>query len=243
MAIPEAKKLCELVKSRAINLSEFLLPNQESVRKQVKRIRDELHRKISEACGIGPLPIWFDRQEVMLATYYRNREYEELKLWIKFLRYNFADWNRAKKKLAKAKLNLPAGLNVSKKLMVKNGLDATAVMKKSRAKNRGWMEKRRATLCNVEREYFLAEEGLNWQVASICLFSISLYRLLNVPGTVVPIGDIDDFLSLEVIHAIFPLTEGVLLLCESDDLLGKIKERATLIHLQINSPKGKFRGN
>ena len=48
MAIPEAKKLCQLVKSRAINLSEFLLPNQESVRKQVKRIRDELHRKISE---------------------------------------------------------------------------------------------------------------------------------------------------------------------------------------------------
>ena len=195
------------------------------------------------ACGIGPLPIWFDRQEVMLATYYRNREYEELKLWIKFLRYNFADWNRAKKKLAKAKLNLPAGLNVSKKLMVKNGLDATAVMKKSRAKNRGWMEKRRATLYNVEREYFLAEEGLNWQVASICLFAISLYRSLNVPGTVVPIGDIDDFLSLEVIHAIFPLTKGVLLLCESDDLLGTIKERATMIHLQINSPKGKFRGN
>ena len=48
MAIPEAKKLRQLVKSRAINLSEFLLPNQESVRKQVKRIRDELHRKISE---------------------------------------------------------------------------------------------------------------------------------------------------------------------------------------------------
>lgn len=111
------------------------------------------------ACGIGPLPIWFDRQEVMSATYYRNREYEELKFWIKLMRHNFVE------KLVKANLNLPVGLNVSKRLVVKNGLDVTVVMKKFRAKNRGWIKKRRAPLYNVERGYLLVEEGLNWQVA------------------------------------------------------------------------------
>ena len=38
---------------------------------------------------------------------------------------------------------------MSKKLVVKNGLDATVVMKKCRAKNRDWVEKRRAPLYNV----------------------------------------------------------------------------------------------
>ena len=50
---------------------------------------------------------------------------------------------------------------MSKKLVVKNGLDKIVVMKKCRAKNRGWMEKRRAPLYNVEMEYFMAKEGLN----------------------------------------------------------------------------------
>lgn len=35
---------------------------------------------------------------------------------------------------------------------------------KFRAKNRGWIKKRRAPLYNVERGY-LVEEGLNWQMA------------------------------------------------------------------------------
>lgn len=114
-------------------------------------------------CGIRALPIWFNQQEVMLATYYPNREYEELKFWIKLLRQIFADWNRAKIKLMKAKLNLPVGLNLSKRLVVKNGLDVTTVMKKPKAKNRGRIKKRRAPLNNVETEYLLVEEGLNWQ--------------------------------------------------------------------------------
>lgn len=71
------------------------------------------------------LPIWFDQQEVTLATYYHNREYEELKFWIKLMRHNFVE------KLVKANLNLPVGLNVSKRLVVENGLDVTVVMKSS----------------------------------------------------------------------------------------------------------------
>nr|POF01823.1 hypothetical protein CFP56_06204 [Quercus suber] len=123
------------------------------------------------------------------------------------MRHNFAHWNKAKKKLVKAKLNLPVGLNVSKRLVWKNGLDVTVVMKKFRAKNKGWIEKRRAPLYNVERGYLLVEEGLNWQVASICLFSISLHRSLNMQATTVPIGDMDPLLRGYSCH--LSLTESV----------------------------------
>ena len=71
---------------------------------------------------------------------------------------------------------------------------------KVQAKNRGWIKKRRVPLYNVERGYLLVEERLDWQVASICLFAISLHRSLNMPTTIVPIGDMDDFLSLDSCH-------------------------------------------
>ena len=126
-------------------------------------------------------------------------------MWIVFLRQNLIDRDKAFEKLVKAKLNLGLGLRVPKRLLINNVKRWKHVVKKGRAKNLGFIKKRSALLFSVEKRYLLADEGVTQQVANICLY----IDLLRDSLCTVPIQHMDDFIALEIIHAIRPFTEAM----------------------------------
>ena len=80
------------------------------------------------------------------------------------------DRDKASEKLVKAKLSLGLGFRVPKRLLIKNVKRLKHVVKKGRVKNLGFLKKRSALLFSVEKCYLLADEGITYQVANICLY-------------------------------------------------------------------------
>ena len=152
-------------------------------------------------------------------------------MWIVFLRENLIDRDKASEKLVKAKLSLGLGLRVPKRLLIKNVKRLKNVVKKGRVKNLGFLKKRSALLFSVEKRYLLADEGVTYQVANICLY----VDLLQDSICTVPIQHMDDFIALEIIHAVRPFTEKVHILCNSDALLTLIEKRASAILLPFTT--------
>ena len=74
----------------------------------------------------------------------------------------------------------------------------------------------------MEKCYLLANEGVTYQVANICLYVDLLRDLLCT----MLIQHMDDFIALEIIHAVRPFTEAMHILCNSDALLTLIKKQA-----------------
>ena len=132
------------------------------------------------------------------------------------------DRYKASEKLVKAKLSLGLGFRVPKRLLIKNVKRLKHVVKKGRVKNLGFLKKRSALLFSVEKRYLLADEGVTYQVANICLY----VDLLQDSICTVPIQHMDDFIALEIIHVVRPFIEVVHILCNSDALLTFIKKQA-----------------
>nr|POE48560.1 hypothetical protein CFP56_49854 [Quercus suber] len=139
--------------------------------------------------------------------------------------------DKVSKKLVKAKLSLGLGLRVPKRLLIKNVKRLKHVVKKGRVKHLAFLKKRSALLFSVEKRYLLADEGVTYQVANICLY-VDLLR--DSPCTT-PIQHIDDFIALEIIHAVRPFTEAMHILFNSDALLTLIKKRASGIVLPFTT--------